>query len=471
MVSLGVDVGGTGCKCVAFSEEGEQLALAYEEYPIAVGAQELPVEVLVECVFHTIRQCALQVDEPAVITVSSFGESFVPLDADGNAMTDIVLYFSNSSSAGFNDVVETLGEEKMMQITGLMPDVTYSLAKMLLTPNASKFLFVAGFLCWKLSGIMATDEALACRSLLYDVRKACWSLEILDAAGLRLTQMPQVLPVGTAVGTLLPQVAHALGLPETVQVVLGTHDQIAVALGAGVQTPGEAVDTGGTCECLTPMFAAVPDGDFTKNNFACVPYFGGYVTYAYNVSAGSVVRWYRDTFSCTYDQMNETCPAEPTDLMILPFLQGMGGTPDVDPNACGVIVGLRTEAKLPQIYRAVLEGITYELRYNMEMLAQSGVTVSTLYAAGGSTRSPVWMQIKADILGCPVIPLQTQETGAMGSAILGFAAVTGKPAAQIAKSFCRTAVPVEPNGAHKAIYEKKYCAYKVLRSLYLESRK
>ena len=238
MVSLGVDVGGTGCKCVAFSESGVQLAAAYAEYPVAAGTDRLPPQLLTRCVFDVIRQCAAHVEGVAVITVSSFGESFVPLDENGEALTDILLYYGDGRNEAFEALVETVGAERIAQIARVRPDPSYSLAKMLLTKQADKFLFVAGFLAWKLCGVMASDEALACRSMLYDVQHRCWSEELIKAAGLRQEQLPKVLPAGTALGSLLPEAAAMLGLPETVKVVLGTHDQIVGALGAGVQQPG-----------------------------------------------------------------------------------------------------------------------------------------------------------------------------------------------------------------------------------------
>lgn len=487
MISLGIDIGGTGCKCVAFSDAGEQLALSYEEYTLAAGAVNLPPEILTNSVFNVIRGCANQLSnkgEIVAITVSSFGESFVAIDEDGNALDDIRMYFGNSESAAFDTLVEKVGAEKFMDICRIMPDSSYSLAKMLYTTEVTprpvwKFLFIAGFICYKLSGMAVTDVSLACRSLLYDVKQCCWSKELLDASGIREQQLPVVVPYGTALGTLLPEVAKKLGLPENIMVVIGTHDQIVNALGAGVREIGDAVDTSGTCECITPLFPAIPETlDFQKNNFACVPYLEdrGFVTYAYNISAGSVVRWYRDALGChlkedgksIYDILNETAPTEPTNLLVLPFLQGMGGTPDVDPNATGLIAGLTTQTRLPDIYRATLEGITFEMRYNLEKLEDGNVQTQRLLACGGGARSPIWLQIKADILGCEIIPVKIEETGAMGSAILGFSAVTVETPTEIAARFLRYAESVHPNPAHAEVYNRRYALYKQLRAFYKE---
>lgn len=487
MISLGIDIGGTGCKCVAFRHDGEELALSYAEYPLAPGQVNLPPRVLSDSVFQVIRQCANQLEdrqEIRAITVSSFGESFVAIDRDGQELTDILLYFGNSESAEFSELVEKIGQEKFMEIARIMPDASYSLSKMLYTRKIAtrpvwKFLFIAGFFCWKLTGRTCCDVSLACRSLLYDVKKRCWSNELLQACCLDGDALPEVLSTGARVGTILPEAADRLGIPRDVQVVMGSHDQIVNALGAGVAETGDAVDTSGTCECITPLFPDIPENqDFLWQNFACVPYLEdrGYVTYAYNISAGSVVRWYRDALAyhlkeagrSVYDVLNDLCPGGPTNLMVLPFLQGMGGTPDVDVNATGLIAGLTTQTRLPDLYRAVLEGVTFEMRYNQEKLNQAGVSFNRLFACGGGARSPAWIQIKADILGCPIIPVKSEETGAMGSAILGIAAVTGDSPFDIAKRFWRYAEPVEPIADHVKIYDQRYQLYKTLRSFYKE---
>ena len=202
----------------------------------------------------------------------------------------------------------------------------------------------------------------------------------------------------------------------------------------------------------------------------------GYVTYAYNISAGSVVRWYRDALAYhlkdgekgIYQILNEAAPDKPTSLMVLPFLQGMGGTPDVDPNATGLIAGLTTQTRLPDIYRAILEGVTFEMRHNMDRLSAGGVQIKRLLACGGGARSSVWLQIKADILGCEIIPVNVEETGALGSAILGFAAVTGKTPMEIGKSFWQYGEPIYPDPVNREIYDVRYGLYQHLRSVYRE---
>ena len=489
MISLGVDIGGTGAKCVAFSEQGVQLGLAYSEYKVPAGTVNLPAKLLSDSVMEVIRNCTSQLDNPeevAALTFSSFGESFVAIDEQGEPLDDIRMYFGNSESEDFDRLVARVGETEFMEVCRILPDASYSLSKMLYTLKIAprpvyKFLLISGYICYLLTGRAATDMALASRTLLFDPRAQKWSDKLLKASGIRLDQLPEVVPYGTSLGNILPYMAQKLGLPKTAQIVMGAHDQIANALGAGVVQVGDAVDTSGTTECITPLFAQVPENEaFQKENYATIPYLQGrgYVTYAYNISAGSVVRWYRDILGQSlneeataqgksiYDLLNEAAPVKPTSLMVLPFLQGMGGTPDVDPYATGLIAGLTTQTRLPDLYRAVLEGITFEMRYNQEKLRENGIAFERLLACGGGAKSPVWLQIKADILGCEVVPVQTEETGAMGCAILGFAAITGEDPFAIAEKLRKYGEPIIPVKENQSVYNKRYELYKQLRSFW-----
>ncbi len=493
MISLGVDIGGTGAKCVAFDDHGAQLALSYIEYPNPPGKANLEPQVLSDSVVRVIRDCVQALparDAVAAITVSSFGESFVPIDEHGAPLTDIIMYFANSESGEFDELVRRVGEETFMRVARILPDASYSLAKMLYTLRTAerpvwKFLPIAAYVCYRLSGAVMTDVSLACRTLLYDVEKREWSRELLEASGVALDQLPDVCPTGTAVGFLRPEIAQALSLPENVRVVIGSHDQIVNALACGVCAHGDGVDVSGTCECIEPLFAGIPgDFGFTKENFACVPYVDdvGYVTYAYNISGGAVVRWYRDQLAkhlsaqakaervSVYDLLNRACPKEPTDVIVLPFLQGMGGTPDVRPNARGMFYGVTMETGLPEFYRAILEGLTFEMAYNLEKLEGFGVAPNRLYACGGGARSKVWLQIKADIWNREILPVKTEETGALGSAILGFAAVTGeKDRLALAKKFVQLGEPMRPDAARVEVYREKFQLYKQLRDFQVGS--
>ena len=492
MISLGVDIGGTGAKCVAFREDGSQAAISYLEYPNPAGKTNLDPRVLREAVFQVIARCVGMLPdagEVAAITVSSFGESFVPIDEQGEPLSDIIMYFADTQSQDFSRLVMEVGEETFMRITRTLPDAFYSLSKMLHTRDTVprpvwKYLLISGFLCYCLSGETVLDVSLACRTLLYDVNRRDWSDELLLASGFKREQMPTVLPAGSVAGNLLPEVASELGLPASVAVVIGAHDQIVNALGCGVSQIGDAADVTGTTESIAPLYAGIPDSfDFQRNNYACVPYLDdlGYVTYAFNISGGMVVRWFRDNLApqlegqaraeniSVYDLLNREAPREPGSLLVLPYLQGMGGTPDVLPQVRGLFHGLSMQTGVPEMYRAILEGLTFEMAINLERLEGFDIRPRRLFACGGGARSNLWLSIKADVWNREVIPVKTEETGALGSAILGFAAVTGeKDRISLARRFVRHGEVVRPDPARAAFYAEKMKQYRRFRAFIMQ---
>lgn len=151
-----------------------------------------------------ISDCVKKLDDAkqvVAITVSSFGESFVPVDRGGQPLSDIILYFANTESGEFSRLIESVGVEKFMRITCVLPDASYSLAKMLYTLRTAprpvwKFLFIASYICFCLSGETVADYSLACRSILFDVRKLCWSDELTSACGIDPETLPAVLSTG-----------------------------------------------------------------------------------------------------------------------------------------------------------------------------------------------------------------------------------------------------------------------------------
>jgi xylulokinase len=492
VISLGVDIGGTGAKCVAFRENGQQVAISYLEYPTPVGSTDLDPRLLRDVAFQVIADCVQVLprgEEVAAVTVSSFGESFVPIDEQGEPLTNIIMYFADTQSGEFDDLVRRVGAETFMRITRTKPDAFYSLSKMLHTRRVAprpvwKYLLISGYLCYCLSGETALDVSLACRTLLYDVNRRDWSDELLAASGFRRDQMPTVLPAGTPLGPLLPDVAIRLGLPKSTKVVIGAHDQVVNALACGVARTGDAADVSGTTESIAPLYDAIPEGfDFQRSNYAGVPYLDspGYVTYAYNMSGGAVVRWYRDSLAAhlgdqaraegisIYDLLNRMCPREPGKLLLLPYLQGLGGTPDMQPQARGLLYGLAMDTRAEDIYRAILEGLSFEMAINLESLARFDIVPTRLFACGGGARSPIWLQIKADVWNREVIPVLSAETGALGSAILGFAAVQGRSdMLTLAKGFVRHGQPVLPNPEYAAFYAQQLQRFRNLRTLLLE---
>lgn len=491
MIFLGLDIGSTGCKCVAFLDNGDELAAHYCEYPTTPGQADLDPKMLRSSVLEVISGCVAKVEnrtDIVSITVSSFGESFVSLGENGEPTSNIIMYYADRAQSELEQMIDAVGAERIMSITRAMPDTMYSAPKMTWTIKnqktpVKKFFLIADYICYVLSGEHVTDYSLAARTMLFDPIKLDWSSELLDAAEISKDQLPNPVPTGTIIGNVIPEIAEELGLPANTKVVIGAHDQVVCALGAGVLKAGDSVDGTGTVECITPLFKDIPsDLSFVKNNYVTIPYLnpGNYVTYAFNFSGGSLVKWYRDTLAThlktqavaegisSYELLNKQCPETPTDLLVIPHFQGAGGTPDMVKSAKGLVYGLTMDTSLENLYRAVLEGLTFEMAYNLEVLSEFGISTNRMFATGGGARSSIWLQIKADILNKEIVPIQTEEAGALGGAILAASSIgMFNRVDQAAKHFVKYKDAVVPNNKVRDHYINKYGEYKEFRKFAL----
>jgi xylulokinase len=488
MVFLGLDIGSSGCKCVAFDETGKKLAKQYEEYQTAPGAPRLSPELLKKAVFSVITGCASCISDKndiKSITVSSFGESFVPISKEGKPLTDIIMYFADKARFELDCLVSRVDSDEIMSVTRVMPDTMYALPKMMWTEKNAKepvwkYLSIAYYIIYELTGEAVTDYTLATRTLLFDLERLKWSDKLLGASGIRIEQMPQLAESGAVVEKLLSHIADKLNLPPDVKVIAGAQDQVVNALGAGVLAGGECVDGMGTVECITPLFGKLPDLDFTRSNYVCVPYLTGYLTYAFIFSGGSLIKWYKDTIAgalkakavrkkCSvYDLLNEGCPKSPSGMFVIPHFQGAGGTPDVNKNARGLVYGLTLDAGIFDIYKAFLEGINYEMAYNLEMLNSFGVSPKHIFASGGGAQSQEWLQTKADIFDREIKPVAEEECGALGSVMLAATALgCCKNEKEAVELFVKYKPSIFPNEQFTAIYREQYKKYKKLREFEL----
>ncbi|MCJ7626522.1 MAG: FGGY-family carbohydrate kinase, partial [Anaerolineaceae bacterium] len=186
------------------------------------------------------------------------------------------------------------------------------------------------------------------------------------------------------------------------------------------------------------------------------------------LSAAGSLRWHRDTFAPHMDfdtlvALADDIPEGSDGLLFLPYLSGER-TPHPDPLARGAFIGLTIRHTLPHLTRAVLEGVAFGLRDNLELMKEAGLTgITQIRITGGGAKSPTWRQILADVLGVQLVTVNTQEGAAYGAALL---AATGAGFYPDVPSACREVIKItgstEPGPAVEA-YEG---LYKVYRDLY-----
>jgi xylulokinase len=474
---LGVDIGTTGCKAAALGEDGSPSVAAYREYPLATpqpGWAELDPDGVWAAVCATIREVTARSPEPPrVLAFATLGEAVTPIDVSGAALAPTMVSFDARALACHEQLVAALGPERLSAITGLAPQPHYSVAKWcwLAAEKPDVYRRAATLACFgdlaavRLGLPPVIDHTMATRTLAFDAAGQCWSGEILDAAGIDPAKLPAPAPAGTVIGPVARRQVRDLGLADGALLVAGGLDQACAAYGAGIGAApdGPAMLSVGTVAVLAGVITGPTAGDRPPAiGVPTVPYVvpGTRLAIAGTPAGGAVLRWYRDRFGApeaapsgdhagdprqheaaahataetvpcvdntpdpeedVYERIVASAADVETDLIALPHFAG-SRTAFADPQATAALIGLTFASEKRHIVRALLEGVALETAVMAGRLAESGAAVGSLRAVGGGSRSPVWMQIFADVLGVPVESTAGAEAAATGAARLAGAA-------------------------------------------------
>jgi len=289
-----------------------------------------------------------------------------------------------------------------------------------------------------------------------------------------------VQPSGTVVGEVSPEAAKETNLSEGTLVVTGGHDQPCGSLGTGITDTGPAMDATGTVECIAVIQKElILTERMRQQGFAvhCYVIDGKYFMLGFNPSGGVILRWFRDNFAekdkeeakkmgvDVYDLLTSEATKAPPgsiELFLLPYYEG-SGTPTFNRKARGVFLGFTLAHSKREVVRAILEGLTYELRSNVEAIEEHGTEITELRAIGGGAKSKFWLQLKADITGRRVVVPNVTEAAAMGAAILASvgAKIYGK-AEEAVRAIYKEKETFMPIMETSNVYEKHYRLYKKL---------
>ena len=495
MKIAGLDIGTTGCKLTVFAEDGRYLDKAYRDYPARrmATAHEIDASAIMAGVYGVMREMAGKYPDIAAIGVTSFGETFVMLDERDDVLNSAMLYTDPRGRTQIEALKAAMDPHDIMRITGLRPHSMYSLSKLMwmkehhpdMWADTKRILLMEDYVVYRLTGVRQIDYSLATRTMAFDIAKLDWSEAMFDLAGIDPRLMSKPVPTGTPAGTLTRSAAQEVGLPQSVVIVSVSHDQVAAAIGAGAFDGSVAVDGAGTVECLTPIYDGMPDLDVMyEGYYSVVPHAvpGKYVAYAFSYTGGALIDWCirrfakeeRARFGGDVNRALEQAYIDargdtPSGLIVLPHLAG-AATPYMDNDARGAMLGLGMETDLPDIYRACMEGVAYEMRLNVDALQGSGVRFTKLNATGGGARSIAWMQMKADVLDMPITALETADAGTVGCAMLtGVATGVFRDLDDAAEHMVKEVQTYRPRAEmhekYMEIYRKYEKAYGLLKEL------
>jgi xylulokinase len=491
MSLMGLDVGTTGCKAIAFNVEGKEIAKSYREYPLLhpfIGAAELDPITIWDSIRQVIQEVNAQVSSDPVqaLAVSSQGETCTPVDVSGNPLHNFVVTFDNRTIEQEAWWATHMDARKLFSTTGMPLHAMYTLNKLMwfrqhkpeIYNKAWKFLCCEDYIIYKLTGIPALDYSMAARTMAFDIKARRWSDEIIRLADIDGDKFSPTFSSGTGVETIPSGLARKLGFSKKVIVATGGHDQPCGALGSGVIFSGTALNAIGTSDVLCPTLSqpVLTDAMLTSN-FCCYPHVfkDYYCSIGFNLTGGLLLRWYRDTFCKEeieisrrmgydpYDIIFETISPEPRDLYFLPHFVG-SGTPTLDSKSRGAILGLTLDVRKPELARAIIDSINYEMKLNIEAMEDAGVSISKLHVVGGGARNSKWLQMKADVFNKPIYVMEHLEAAAFGAALLaGQAAGIYKTIEKTVTSLIKIKHIFTPNLKSSNQYEPMYHKY---RSIY-----
>lgn len=474
MILGGLDVGTTGCKLTLYNDKGEFLYNSYKEYEInrKNGEHEINANEIFDAVFFVFSDCAKKY-EISSVGVTTFGETFTVLDENDEVLLPSMLYTDPRGDTEYNDLCRALGEDRLIYISGVKPHQMYSLPKIMWIKNncpeifskIKRILLMEDFIVYKLTGNACIDYSLAARTMAFDIRKKCWSDEILGAAEIDKKLFSDIVAPFNVAGSVKKEIKEKLGIDYDIKIVNGAHDQVASAIGAGVLDAGQAVDGTGTVECVTPVFDKIPEHKtLYDEGYSVVPYIfpDTYVCYALSFTGGAVIKWFKDNFcpDMSYKELDASVNENPTGILVMPHFSG-AANPYMDNGSKACITGLSLENTKEDFYKALMEGVTYEMKVNTDHLESFGICPEKLYATGGGATSKVWLQIKADILDKPVVALTAKEVGACGTCMIaGVALGIYKDLYEAKKYFVKEGKTFYPDENKSKIYNKYYSAYK-----------
>ncbi len=491
MSLIGLDVGTTGCKVIVFDETGRILSQASREYSILTPQPawaEQDAEQVWRLAWEALKEAVRENPgrPPRAMALSVQGEAVIAVDNEGRALHHAILGMDTRTADENKWLTEQFGAETLFRRTGMPVHTINTLPKLLwlrrhepsLWSLAHQFLLYEDFFLRRLSGRATISHCLASRTQMYDLAAGDWAGDILDTCGIDPARLAPLAPTdGGEVGTLRKDLAAELGLRGDVVLAAGGHDQACAALGSGVIHDGLAMVSTGTAEVVEVAMNSPSLGDALRAGGISVYRHvvpGLYLAMTLNHSGGLLLRWFRDTFGTweleqarrtggdAYDLILADAAKGPTSLMVLPHFAG-SGTPTLDTSSKGAILGLTFAADLATVAKAILEGLTFELRVNLDLLRASGVAIRELHAVGGGARSPLWLQLKADIGRVPLRVPQVTEAACLGAALLAGAAcgVYRDLEAAVGQAV-RLGHEVKPDPRSVSAYDKRFDVYSQL---------
>ena len=437
MLYIGIDLGTSACKLLLVDEKGCVRNTVSKEYPLCFPhpgwSEQDPGDWWTAC-REGVPELLAGFDAREVRGMGVGGQmhGLVALDETDAVLRPAILWNDGRTAEETAWLNDTVGRPVLSARTGNIAFAGFTAPKLLwmkkhepeLFARIGKIMLPKDYLVYCLTGVHATDYSDASGMLLLDVEHKCWSRDMLALCGISESQMPRLYESFAPVGTLLPETAAALGLPQGVTVCAGAGDNAAAAVGTGTVSTGAAhsdsrcnisLGTSGTIFISSEKFGV----DATNGLHAFAHADGGWHLMGCMLSAAACNQWWVKTVLNSDDFAGEQKKIQElgtNPVFFAPYLMGER-TPYNDTEVRGAFVGLSLNTDRGQMTQAVLEGVAFSFRDALELARGLGVPTQRATICGGGAKSPLWRTIMANILNIQIDYIQN-EGPAMGAAML-----------------------------------------------------
>jgi gluconokinase len=474
---MAVDIGTTGVRAVAFDPTGKQLHVEAADYPLHTPrpgwAEQDPQQVYelsTKCLREAAGWAKGEGRHVAALGISAILHSIIAVDADGEALTPSIIWADTRSTAEADAVKRETDAMAIYHRVGGPIHPMYPSIKIRwlrtqqpdVFQKAASFVGIKEYVLRRWTGLNVCDKSVASGTGLYNLREGDWDTEALDIAGIDARRLPPVVET-TEPLKVPPERLRELGLPDDCVVVAGGGDGVLQTIGSGCVRPGQMVAMVATSGAVRAV-SDEPKTDARGRTWCYYLAEGRWVVGAAINNAGIVYAWLRDQLDVEIEQLNEMAaevPAGSHGLLFLPYLAGER-SPNWNANARGLLFGLSLAHDRRHLARATLEGVGYRMRTIFEPMEEVVGPAKEIRAAGGFIRSPLWLQIVADVLGHEMKVTDSPEASSLGAAQLAMRGAGMVDSFDDLGPMVAAGESVKPNEAHHKVYSRLYALYQRL---------
>jgi len=488
---LAFDVGTTSVKVVLYGVDGRPVRKATRAYSLdmpGAGCYEADPELYWKAVVSGTREIlatdGVRASDIHAMAGCSQGETVIFLGADHRPVRPAVVWLDSRARVEAEALSRLATRDELYQLTGQTDfDPTWTAMKVLWVKDhqpdvfrqTARLLLVEDYITWRLAGRVCSTANLMSSTLFVDVHARRYWDRFVEHLGIA-RRLPEIVEPGDLVGCLTVSAASELGLDPSTLVVKGLMDQASSALGAGNLAPGIVTETTGTVMGIGVTTARLDPAGGTRLPYQPHPVRGAVLYMPYVQTAGIAYKWWRDRFcqeevrragdaDAAYSLINEMAArAEPGSggVVFLPYLAG-AGQPENDPDARGVFYGLTLSHGREHCSRAIMESVAFLLRKILADFSRAGIRMSEVRSMGGGARSDLWLQIKSDVTGLPLVRMEDEETSTLGAAMLAAVRCGDYPdLASAAKGMVRLGRRFEPDRKSVQVYDEAFARYNEL---------